>query len=195
MNLHFDDELMAQYKRICELVGDCGATHAMIAGGAIRDMLLHKPIKDIDVFYEGILDLGMVEKVFKLPPKPTGIPFFDPFAKTIVNVPQPQDEFPLEFYPENSDWKVTNSRVYMEGCPYPIQLILVKDVSTHLRTFGASISKVAMFADGGMFLDEGFIRDVNTKTLHIDPNCAEKYQQKILAKFEEYEAVHECMMS
>jgi poly(A) polymerase-like protein len=43
-----------------------GATKAVIAGGCLRDILLGKPVSDIDVFHEGALedveDLTLMEK-------------------------------------------------------------------------------------------------------------------------------------
>jgi Poly A polymerase head domain len=193
MNFTFNEERLAQYRAIQEAVAACGATAVMVAGGCVRDMLLDKPIKDIDLFYEGELNQDLIKQRFAIKPKkpPVSNWLKDPMGNDVIPVPM-DDLFP---YPENENWNVRYNHVTFAGCDLPIQLIQVKDVSTHLDTFGANISKVAYFGDGTMYLSPGFIEDITTQTLHIDPNCGEKYQDKIITKFPEFEAVHKCLMS
>lgn len=187
MNFTFNEERMAQYRAIQEAVAACGATAVMVAGGCVRDMLLDKPIKDIDLFYEGELNQDLIKQRFAIQPKKK-----NPWLNTEAIAGLLDDLAP---YPDNENWNIKYNHVTFAGCDLPIQLIQVKDVSTHLDTFGANISKVAYFGDGTMYLSPGFIEDIMTQTLHIDPNCGEKYQDKIIAKFPEFEAVHQCIMS
>ena len=48
-----------------------GLNKTVVAGGAVRDMLFNKPVKDIDVFYEGEVDDKKLEQYFTNV-KPTG---------------------------------------------------------------------------------------------------------------------------
>lgn len=179
-----------------EIVEQChklGATKCMVAGGAIRDMLLEKPINDIDVFYEGTLADPL--QVFHEPKEETF--YKNAKRKKFVSWGEPVDPVPseslfegdppVEFYPD-SDWKVTKQKVFYKDCKFPIQLIQCKNFDTHLETFGAALSRVYVDRNG-VHLTNDFLRAVELKMCLFEEECSMGYMMKIIKKFPEYEAV------
>lgn len=49
--MNIDNSYLAKLSTLLWKLRNCGIEDPLIAGGAIRDMLFEKPIKDIDVFY------------------------------------------------------------------------------------------------------------------------------------------------
>ena len=142
-----------------------------IAGGAVRDMLLEKPIKDIDVFFEGKFDEELIKKHF------------------IVLKKEPDEE---EWYREfenkttkEETWVVDYQRLSLEGCEYPIQLIRTKEICAQIKTFGCNLSKVA-YGSGGLFLSNEFLTDQYLKILTFTDTCTENYSKRMQNKFPEY---------
>ena len=58
-HFHFDT-----LDKIVAMVVACGGEHVTIAGGAVRDSVLEKDIKDIDVFFQGELNEEAVTQMF-----------------------------------------------------------------------------------------------------------------------------------
>lgn len=172
--LNLTPELFQTYEKIMAAVLEAGATEVMVAGGAVRDALLGKPIKDIDVFYSGDLFWHKLNKNFKTNYKP------------------PKDEFGFtEAYEENDEWQVTHQSLLSEYSDKPVQFIRCKDFATHLNTFGAGLCKVALLADGTLWITPEFIRDCSEGILHFNPNCGEKFKDKMCDKYPEMDAMDE----
>ena len=161
----FDKEHLSNLEDILHFVKQAGATEAIVAGGAVRDMLLGKPIKDIDVFYTG--ELSNVEKYF-----------------TVETI---EDD---ESY-EGTEFSVTHRHVTYEYCDYPIQLIKVDNLRKVVDIFGCNLSKTA-FEEVGVVLFPDFMEGVRTHKVVIDNNCkTEEFAQRIKEKYSDWEVVDE----
>jgi hypothetical protein len=151
--------------KIQDFVLEAGAKETTVAGGAIRDMLLEKDIKDIDVFYVGDLDSKVLEKHFT--------------TNTDEEEVNAYEDSTFEVYPT----------VSMEGCSYPIQLIKVKTTVGDLDqwivdTFGCNLSKVLYGSN--LVLTQEFLDDAEMEILTF-PNPVEKnYMDKMTAKFPDF---------
>lgn len=153
--------------RVLCKIQDCllaaGAVETVVSGGAIRDMLLGRPIKDIDVFYVGNLDedkLLMLEK----------------------------QSLALEDY-EGTDFQVTHPHLRMDGCDYPIQLMKV-DVPEGqldewiLDNFGCNLSKVG-FGEH-LEISQQFLDDVEMEMMTFPKPVSEKYMKKMTDKYPDF---------
>lgn len=150
--------------RVCskpvQLLGEYNKT--VVAGGAIRDMLFNKPVKDIDVFYEGELDDKKLEGYFTSI-KPTGNSYPDGF-------------------------NVTHT-VAHKDFPVPIQLIQVKNIEAHIKTFPSPLIRV--------WVEKGVIHGIDSLLVHdalmqefcwdIKPDL--HYFLKIKEKYSDWEHV------
>lgn len=175
--MKLDHLFLKELDSVLEAVKECGATDCMVAGGAIRDMLLGKPIKDIDVFYYGVLDDAKTKKYFKLADKHLE-------DQKVIN----------EYYKEEkSSWEIYADDVYMDTIEFPIQLIHVKTekdygLPGHIHTFGCNLSK-ALF-NGHLCLSDGFLEDVWLKQLTFtDQLRTGNYKEKMMAKYPDYAVV------
>lgn len=173
--LKLNTELFETYETIMGQLLQCGADQVMVAGGAVRDVLLDKPIKDIDIFYTGELDVLKVYDYFNQIPTRFG------------------DDLNMFYDNEDNDWIVTYNRMRSKLTKHPLQFIQCKDFTAHLKTFGVGLSQVALLADGTLWITPEFMKDVTTECLHFHPNCGEKYRDKICDKYPEYEAMDECL--
>lgn len=165
--MNIDYALVKNIQKLLQEVKSCGAKDCMVAGGAVRDMLLEKPIKDIDVFYTGeISDFTEDEP---------------------VEEEQEEKKKEAKVYMETG-WEVTSNctRDYLE---YPVQLIKVKegDLLDHLKTFGVGLSKVAISSEGILLLNE-FIQDSFLEDLTFEYGCSKDYMKKIKDKYPNYSA-------
>jgi hypothetical protein len=133
---------------------------ATVAGGAIRDMLLQKPISDIDVFYEGELNDKQLSAYFK------------------------QSKATNQSYPDG--YTVTHN-VTLDGLPVPIQLIQVKDIKKHIETFPTQMSRVwYSHADGLGGVDLDFVYSVKKNEFLWDSKVDMPYYDKIKEKYSDW---------
>jgi hypothetical protein len=134
-----------------------------VAGGAIRDMLLQKPVSDIDVFYVGTLMEKSLSSYFKQV-KPTNLNYPDGFTVTHT--------------------------VALDGLPVPIQLIQVKDIEKHIETFPTPMSRVQYsHANGLSDVDLDFTHNVVQKEFVWDSKVDMPYYNKIKAKYSDWKHV------
>ncbi len=139
-----------------------------IAGGAIRDSLLFKPIKDIDVFYT-------LPYIF-------GNPAFSVVKK------QPTD---LEDAYPSGVWVVTHQQCKLLGLNYPIQLIKCLDIDEQIESFGVNLSKVWYGADG-LWMSNEFRKDAKDMTLTFTGDLVtENYIKKIKDKYPTFTPLNE----
>jgi Poly A polymerase head domain len=134
-----------------------------IAGGAIRDMLLHKPVNDIDVFYEGELSEKSLKNFFK-------------------TVKSSETNYPDGF-------NVTHT-VTIESIPVPIQLIQVKNIQNHIDTFPTPMSRVWYSYENGLGgVDMDFVHQTINKQFLWDSKVDMPYYDKIKAKYSDWQHV------
>lgn len=151
-------------QNICKKVKECGATSVHVAGGAVRDSLLNKPIKDIDVFYEGELEHYKVNKFFKH--------HMMEFEEAIVA------------YETNNEWQVKYGKLTLEDCAYPIQLIKVVNFPTHMEKFAAGISK-CWVDEAGLHLSTSFLSNEYFKTVEFTDDSS--YTDRIRQKYSDWD--------
>jgi hypothetical protein len=173
-----DHILLNQFDTIIDHILSCGAHDVMIAGGAVRDMLLKRPIKDIDVFYTGKLDDNKVNKIFKAASKP----------------PKPTDPDELEdYYEKQESWEVYGTEWTLEGFDYPIQFVHVKKepkggLTAHIHTFGCNISKVLY--NNHLSMSDKFLNDVWLEQLTFTEELQRgAYKKRMIDKFPTYSVV------
>jgi hypothetical protein len=134
-----------------------------VAGGAIRDMLLQKPVSDIDVFYEG------------------------EFKESLLNIHFKQIKPTNQSYPDG--FTVTHT-VWMMDIPVPIQLIQVKDIEKHIATFPTPMSRVQYsHANGLSNIDLDFTHNVCEKEFVWDSKVDMPYYDKIKEKYSDWKHV------
>ena len=138
-----------------------GGVKCCIAGGAIRDMLLNKPVSDIDVFYEGELKLTTLKVYFKLVEETDNGPYPDGFEVT--------------------------HKVFLDSMPVPIQLIKVKNLEEHIASFPSKLIRVSYFSKEGLQgLNDEFIDCALNKAFWWDMPVDLKYFNKIKAKYSDW---------
>lgn len=182
------DDLFNMYASILSLVKDCGAHRSIVAGGAIRDIIHDKPIKDIDIFYTGELDKELVKKKFPLS-------FKEPADELEGLLGGNVNDFP--YANAEQGWNVTFPCLELEGCEYPIQLIKVEgetfnDLALHVNTFGCQISKLYAYlskeVESGLMVCAApeYWKGINENQLIFSKGCAENYKLKIMQKFNDW---------
>jgi hypothetical protein len=134
-----------------------------VAGGAIRDMLLQKPVSDIDVFYVGDIKTAALLNYFK------------------------EAKATNQSYPDG--FTVTHT-VALGGLPVPIQLIQVKDIEKHIETFPTPMSRVQYsHANGLSGVDLDFTHNVVQKEFVWDSKVDMPYYDKIKDKYSDWKHV------
>ena len=113
-----------------------GLNKTVVAGGAVRDMLFNKPVKDIDVFYEGEVDGKKLEQYF-------------------TNVKSTGNSYPDGF-------NVTHTLNHKDF-PVPIQLIQVKNIEEHIKTFPSPMMRVSVDSNGIHGMDSTLFCDAQVQ--------------------------------
>lgn len=144
-----------------------GADDCIVAGGAIRDMLLDKPISDVDIFYEGSLNQNKLLEFFT---------WGDNSAESLQE----------DYESAGSLWSLTYGNMKCKYSGMKVQFINVQNVYEHIDTFGCNISKVWYHDANGLMLTQEFMDGVMYKTLDFEGCTREKYAEKIIAKYPEY---------
>ncbi len=145
---------------VCLDVAACGGNEVVCAGGAIRDYLLDKPVKDIDIFYRGTLHSG-VSALFK--------DVEDLFIK----------------YEDSSFTLTHNVKALDTYKSVPIQLIRVDKgyVLEHVDAFPTPLSSVWYDALDGLVVPANFIKCVEEKKFKFKENTDVSYASKLKAKY------------
>jgi len=159
--MNYDQVYLKKLHTILAWIQACGLNvPPIIAGGAIRDMLLDKEIADIDVFYNGDLD----EK---------GLKTF--FPKTEVC------EYGVY---EDSSFNV-KYKCWSNMVPVPIQLIEVKEnVLEHINKFPTKLSRVFYTRlQGVQNVTKTFEIDAIAKIVTFDKPVNHQYLNKMRDKF------------
>ena len=138
----------------------------VIAGGAIRDMLLEKEIADIDVFIEDDLISPNKLKIW--------------FAE--------MEECEYGIY-EDSSFNV-KYKLKDKDIPVPIQIIQVSNVEEHINKFPTILSRVAFSKDKGLYnINPLFLSSALNKTVVFDFPVNYAYLNKMKNKFHDWEII------
>ena len=155
-----------------------GAKDICVAGGAIRDTLLGKPVKDIDVFFTGELDLDDESELAKH----YGLEWNtdDPIVDSTSY--------------EDSPISVMKSTLSFKDIEYPVQLIQIhgtslEDIVAQVDAFPCGLSKAILQEDGTLSLASDFLQNEYFKIVSYKPDSPMKYKNKLQQKYPEY--VHE----
>jgi len=133
--LNIDDEyldLLTAFMKVIE-----GPDDMAVAGGAIRDMLFDKEVKDIDVFYTG--EITKIPKEYKAKECDTK---YDGSSFTLTH------EIPA--------CNVVN-------IPVPIQFIQVESIDEIIANFPSNICRCALFRDDGLYIDQDLPKAASKK--------------------------------
>lgn len=162
-----DSDYMNILNGILFRVGFSGITDSIIAGGAIRDMLLEKEIADIDVFVKGDPVEGKLNTWF--------------------SSVEPCDNGLYEDSQFNVMFKCT-----LPSIPVPIQIIQVKgSIEQHINAFPCPLSRTHYDNEYGLGgVDKVFLEDVNAKRLRFDRKVNQQYVDKMVKKFPEYKIMY-----
>lgn len=165
--MNLNQTLLSTYEIMLFRTLVSSADDCIVAGGAIRDMLLDKPISDVDIFYEGSLDLNKLLEFFT----------WGSASHTAT-----QEDYETE----EDSWSLTYGNMKCKFSGMKVQFINVQNVYEHIDTFGCNISKVWYHATNGLMLTQEFMDGVMFKTLDFEGCTREKYAEKIIAKYPEY---------
>lgn len=144
----------------------------MIAGGAVRDTLLNKPVKDIDIFiYDDDIDADELLKDLAL---------FDKLCHSTTDY----DSTDKIVYGD-SDQMTRLVDVSATKWGIPIQLVFVKDLNKHFDTFSVNLSKVKYSVEG-LTMTREFINDFMLKQLTVNSPVKPDYVDKISKKYSDY---------
>jgi len=159
--INLDLEYLDTLSYILDRMEVSASTDSAIAGGAIRDMLLQKPVSDIDVFYTGVL------------------------IETRLNIHFDSVETLTDYgYPDG--FTVTH-KVKVKGLPVPIQLIKVGDVDAHIDLFPSELIRVSYRNSTGLQgLTPSFIDLARLQHFWWDKEVDLKYFSKIKAKYPDW---------
>lgn len=154
-----------------------GAQDIVVAGGCIRDTLLGKPVKDIDVFFTGTIELDDKSDLAKH----YGIKW------------NTSKEFVNNIKYEDSDLEVADTNLLFEGIDYPVQLIAVKtnkgnmvDIKATIDKFPCGLSKVALDSNGNLSMWSDFLQNDFFKIVSYSPETPIKYKTKLQQKYPEF---------
>lgn len=165
--MFIDEEYLTKLEGILTCMDLTGATDSVIAGGAIRDMLLEKEIADIDVFITG----EVTEKSLKS--------FFDK-VEVCDNGMYEENTFNVMF------------KCSVVGIPVPIQIIQVKDsLAEHIKAFPCSLSRVFYTRKGGLGgITHSFLWQAQKEQLFFDRKVNMQYVEKMTKKFPEFQVMY-----
>lgn len=178
-----------------------------IAGGAIRDSVFGKEIKDVDVFV-GVND-GLFSKLIS---SPTATLIFAGGKYKCMGMlsyvpPVSSDSVILlrkstnEYYGKSSDF------ISYQSDELPGLNVIVVDhkgvkdnkkwIGALLQTFPASISKIALdLEDGEMIMTEDFIKTFKTKKILYTEWCPPEYRSRLMEKYHSIDGwMHEILFS
>ena len=172
-----------------------GGQDVSIAGGAVRDSVLEKPIADIDVFYSGDLDEAFLKETFgeketpkSNPPRPNALDYntWDSYV-TACDKWEAECTFKDEDgIPYEGTFSVDNYKgdvFSLDGMK--VQLIKVELVDDHISKFPCFLSRMT-YSEGCLVIPKEAIQDVSLGIIRFTDDCPEKYKAKLEKKYEEY---------
>jgi len=160
--MNIDTEYLVNLECLLTKLWAAGAKEAVVAGGAIRDMLFDKPIKDIDVFYTGELSVNKLNQAgFK------DIKFVGTYyegSKTILDFTMQFEKFPVE-----------------------VQLIhCFDDPVKIIEAFPANIGR-CYYDDKGLHgINGDVLSSADSKTVWFDQPTNYKYYMKYKEKYSDW---------
>lgn len=171
--MNIDFELVRKLQTFLKMLEtEHGLKYPIVAGGCVRDMLLNKPIKDIDIFVEDPdFDVNNIKglTIIKRYP-PTGCSYMN----TSSNLDEP-------------DWTLLCQEAKYEGLEYPLQFIYTSDICKNIDCFACNISKVFL-SSKDLCLSQEFLFDVELEmlTFNEDHLHNSSYEERIRAKYPEF---------
>jgi hypothetical protein len=166
----FDD-----WDRWLAVIDFAGGKNAFVGGGAIRDVLLKKPVCDLDIFYEGPVDMHVVKHMLNLEHLPE-LSFRPLVCLKIEGL-------------ENKTLQYDNQVVDSWDVEAPsglVNLIQVLDSKIRRQSFSSTISMVYYY-DRKLSFDVRFLKAVEKKHIDFCKDVDPLYVDKIKAKFSEKE--------
>jgi hypothetical protein len=160
--LNVDSQFFDTLDNLLDIAVSVFGNNVMIAGGAVRDALLNKPVKDIDIFIQSkSVDQDLLEKFQKLT----------------------NSSYTKEANTYGYSNTISVVDVVDGTCGKPVQLVFVASLQKHFDSFSINLSKVKYTKDG-LVMSTGFINDVKHKKITFTPtNLAAvdiQYQQQYL---------------
>jgi hypothetical protein len=158
-------DFLRELKNLIDQIVAAGGKDVLVAGGAIRDMLLERPIKDIDILYSGDLSVEFMKQT-------TGIGF-EEGAEAYTNDDLTEDEqFSVVNWPEAE----SKYPVQLISCASPWDMVLTK--------FGCNLSKVILDSQGDLTITKQFMFDAELEILTFTEECVgTEYEKRIRAKY------------
>lgn len=147
-----------------------GVDKICVAGGCIRDTLLGKPVKDIDVFCSGELMLDDSSDLAK---------HFGIKWNTEEDFVEGKDY-------EDSKITVMNKCLLFEDIPYPVQIILCDNIMETVNKFPCGLSKAVLDDEGGLSLWPDFLQSEYFKIISYSVETPAKYKMKLQKKYPEF---------
>lgn len=184
---------------IDRIVRDANTNHysrVWLAGGAVRDMLLNKPVRDVDLFFVNAKKEQLQELKSRgfgyvgwLPARPESgliltslandMPFFFDSVKFYVQSPEEYKEDESEFLSMLNDKEAPGINIIP---------VVDGDIYQLLERFPVGISKVAMnLTSGEIVFGEGFLEDLADKTTRFKLGVNDKYIDKINEKYKDWD--------
>jgi hypothetical protein len=195
---HFD-----QLDKLIAMVVACGGEHVSVSGGAVRDSVLEKPIKDIDVFYQGELNEEAVKQMFG-EKNTTGNSYVRPIGPLLrpdCNVYTHEGIVnPLwnAYFDQENAYDAEEDAAYdddFEVSSYNgdsfsfdgkvIQLIKVEDVDKAIAEFPCILSRM-LYSEGNLVIPKEAIKDACLGIVSFTDTCNENYKDRIMAKYDDY---------
>lgn len=175
-----------------------------IAGGAIRDSLYGKPIKDVDLFI-GVSE-GLYEVLKDCEYAQLAIDNHRDILMGIMTRTSKHGTMVLKKNTKSYYGKRPDFISYQSIDNPELNVIVVehKDVKTNkewigklLQTFPASISKVALdLEDGEMIMTEDFIETLLNKKILYTQWCPSEYRSRLMEKYHNIDGwVHEILVT
>ena len=173
--MNFDTEYLAKLDHLLNILTFTGIKNPLVAGGAIRDMLFDKPIKDIDVFYSKYIWATAHEAPLK-------------YGTFITNV-----ECHTEKY-EGSKFQLTHSFDFSSFPGTRVQLIKTElPPQQHVENFPIDICCVSYGSINGesnqLHIPNFVMECYNNKKVYCSSDVNEEYLNRIQQKYPEYEFI------
>ena len=161
--MNIDTEFLVYLDTLLSKLWAAGAGDAAVAGGAIRDMLFDKPIKDIDVFYTGEISFEKLKKTWG-------------FSNIVYNEVS---------YPNTNSTLVYT--LTWSSFPVPIQLIHCSmKISEIINTFPANIGRCYYDEKGLHGINGDVILSANDKIVWFEQPTSYKYYMKYKEKYSDW---------
>jgi hypothetical protein len=164
--MFLDAEYLSKLRYILSAIESAGGKECCVAGGAIRDMLFEKPIKDIDIFYKETLDNDVLNNDF-------------------LNV---KEAITLKY--EDSGFVVTHPNLQHSYVPVTIQLIQIQTgtVVDTILDFPCSHNNSYLNIKQGLIIPLSVISSYENKTFTVN-NVDKDYLKRIKYKYSDWKCI------